>query len=78
MYVCIYIYTCIFLEKVYAKWGEETIPRPFSKKSKLSISLDRLHKVLYRMFLSYGKLRTIKTDYRNIEAKLQTTYFYVI
>ena len=30
----------IFLEKSYRKLGEETIPRPFSKKSKLRISLD--------------------------------------
>ena len=31
----------IFLEKSYTKCGRETIPRPFSKKSKLSISLDQ-------------------------------------
>ena len=31
----------IFLEKSYRKYGGETIPRPFSKKSKLSISLDQ-------------------------------------
>ena len=31
----------IFLEKSYAKCGTETIPRPFSKKSKLNISLDQ-------------------------------------
>ena len=31
----------IFLEKLYAKCGGETIPRPFSKKSKLSRSLDQ-------------------------------------
>ena len=31
----------IFLEKSYTKYGGETIPRPFSKKSKLSISLDQ-------------------------------------
>ena len=31
----------IFLEKSYTKFGEETIPRPFSEKSKLSISLDQ-------------------------------------
>ena len=31
----------IFLEKSYTKCGRKTIPRPFSKKSKLSISLDR-------------------------------------
>ena len=30
----------IFVEKSYIKWGGETIPRPFSEKSKLSISLD--------------------------------------
>ena len=29
----------IFLEKSYAKYGGETSPRPFSEKSKLSISL---------------------------------------
>ena len=29
-----------FLEKSYTKYDEETIPRPFSKKSKLSLSLD--------------------------------------
>ena len=28
----------IFLEKSYTKCGGETIPKPFSKKSKLSIS----------------------------------------
>ena len=31
----------IFLEKSYTKCGGETIPRPFSKKSKLSISVDQ-------------------------------------
>ena len=31
----------IFLEKSYTKCGRETIPAPFSKKSKLSISLDQ-------------------------------------
>ena len=31
----------IFLEKSYAKYGGETIPRPFSKKSKLRISLNQ-------------------------------------
>ena len=32
----------IFLEKLYTKCGEETSPRPFSEKLKLSISLDKL------------------------------------
>ena len=31
----------IFIENSYAKYGGETIPSPFSKKSKLSISLDQ-------------------------------------
>ena len=30
----------IFLQKSHSKCGGETIPRPFSKKSKLSTSLD--------------------------------------
>ena len=31
----------IFLETLYTKCGGDTIPRAFSKKSKLSISLDQ-------------------------------------
>ena len=31
----------IFLEKSHTKCGGVTIPRPFSKKSKLSISMDQ-------------------------------------
>ena len=31
----------IFLEKPYTKCGGKTIPRPFSEKLKLSISLDQ-------------------------------------
>ena len=31
----------IFLEKLYAKQGGETSPRPFSGKLKFSISLDQ-------------------------------------
>ena len=50
----------ISLEKLHTKCGEETSPRPFSKKSKLSISLNQLSKFLYRLFLFYAKLRTIE------------------
>ena len=32
----------IFLEEPYTKCGGETSPRPFSRKLKLSISLDQL------------------------------------
>ena len=31
----------IFVEKSYSKYAGETIPRPLSKKSKLSTSLDQ-------------------------------------
>ena len=34
-----YSMSAVFLEKSYTKCGGETIPRPFLKKSKLSISL---------------------------------------
>ena len=43
----------IFLKKSYRKRGAETIPRPFSKKSKLSISLDQQSQMLYSLFLLY-------------------------
>ena len=49
-----------FLQKSYTKFGGETIPRPFSKKSKLSISLYQLSKVLYSLFLFYAKLSAIE------------------
>ena len=52
----------IFLEKSYTKCGGETIPRPFLKKSKLSISPDQYSKVLYVLFLLFAKLRAIKSD----------------
>ena len=40
----------IFIEKSYIKCGRETSPSPFSKKSKLSISLDQYSKGLYILF----------------------------
>ena len=40
----------ILLEKSYAKCDRETISRPFSKKSKLSISLDQYSKVPDNLF----------------------------
>ena len=49
-----------FLEKLYTKCGGETIPRPFTEKLKLSISLDQYSKVLYSLFLMHGKLRAIE------------------
>ena len=46
-----------FVEKSYTKYDGETIPRPFSKESKLSISLDQF---LYSLFLLYANLRAIE------------------
>ena len=53
----------IFFEESYTKCSEETIPRLFSKKSKLSISLDQYFKVLYILFLLFPNLRTIEIDW---------------
>ena len=50
----------IFLEKSYIECGEETIPRPFSEKLKLNMSLDQWSKVLYSLFLLYAKLRIVE------------------
>ena len=55
----------IFLEKLYTKCDGETISRPFSQKSKLSIwmkFLDQYSKVLYILFQLFAKLRTIEND----------------
>ena len=38
----------IFLEKLYTKYGGETIPRPFSEKLKMIMSLDQQSKVLHK------------------------------
>ena len=50
----------IFLKKLYAKCGGETILKTFSKKSKLSISLDQQFKGLYSLLLLYAKLKVIE------------------
>ena len=60
-----------FLEKSYTKCGEETIPRPFSEKSKLIISPDLLSKFSHSFFYclpSRGLLTYIET-------MLRTTWF---
>ena len=57
-----YNLTNIFLERSYTKCGGEIIPRPFFKKSKLSLSPDEYYKVLYILLLLFAKLMTIKSD----------------
>ena len=55
--------TNIFLDKSYIKCDEESIPRPFSKISKLSISLDLYPKVLLGLFLLFAELRVIEINW---------------
>ena len=50
----------IFAEKSCAKYAGETIPRPLSKKPKLSIFLDQQCEVLKSLFLLYANLRAIE------------------
>ena len=50
----------IVLDKLCTKYGRGTISRPFSKQSKLTVSLDQKAKVLYSLFLLYSKLSAIK------------------
>ena len=72
----------IFLEKSYAQWSRETIPRPLSKKSKLSIFRDQQSKVLYSLFLLYACfcfyfIVCYWVLSKCIETKLQITCFYL-
>ena len=52
----------IVLEISYTKCGEEISSRPFSKETKLSISLDQQSKVLNSLFLLFAQVE----GYRNI------------
>ena len=45
----------IFLEQLYPKCGGETSLKPFSKKSKLTITLDQYSKILPSLFILYAK-----------------------
>ena len=64
----------ISIEKSYKKCDGETIPRPFSKKSKLSLSLDRYSKVYIFCFDCLPSWSLSKV----IETKLQNTCFYLM
>ena len=52
----------VFLEKSFGKCGGEISPRPFSKKSKLSMFLEQQSKVLHSLF----SLCVQVDGYRNI------------
>ena len=51
-----------FLEKIFIKSVGETSPRPFSKKSKLSIFLDQQSEVLQSLSLLFIQVE----DYQNV------------
>ena len=46
----------IFLEKSYTKSSGEASPRPFYKKSKLSVSVDDQSEMLQNLFLLYDQV----------------------
>ena len=50
----------LFFEKSYTECGGKSIPRPFPKKLKLSMSLDQQSKVLYGLFSQCVNLRAIE------------------
>ena len=58
----------IFLEKSFTKSGGDTIPRPFSKKSKLSVSLLWITSLTFYTVGFYWMLRRGLLKY--IETKL--------
>ena len=62
-----------FVEKSYTKCVEETIPRPLSKQSKLSISRDQQCKVLNSLFLLYANLRGIEIEWNQAADHLLLT-----
>ena len=50
----------LFLENSFTKFGGESIPRPFSKISKLRKSQGQWSKSLYCLFLLYAKLKVME------------------
>ena len=65
----------ILFEKRYTKCGGGTIPRPFSKNSKLRISLDQESKSFIVFLLLYSISMPSSGLSKYIETKLQITCF---
>ena len=63
-----------FVEKSYTKCSGETIPRPLSKTSELSISPDQQCIVLNSLFLLYANLRAIETERHQAADHLLLSY----
>ena len=52
----------IFLEKSYTKCSGDISSSPFSKKTKLGISLDQWSEILHSLFVFYIQVK----DYQNM------------
>ena len=65
----------ISLEKSYTKCGGETSHRPFSKRSKLSISPDQQCKVLYNLFSLYVQVEGYRSMLKLTCGKLAFTSY---
>ena len=65
-----------FLEKLHTKFGGKTIPRLFSEKSKLNISLDQYSKAKVYIFCFYCLPSSGLS--KVIETTLQITCLYLI
>ena len=62
------------LEKAYTKNGEKTIPRPFSKKSKLDLFIINslnFYADCFNCMPSCGRTKYIETKFQTIKTKLQ-------
>ena len=64
----------IFIEKLYTKFGGEASPRPFYKKSKLSLSLDQQSEMIYSFSIAFPS----RGPPNNIKTEVLTTCFYLI
>ena len=66
----------IFLEKLYAKCGEETSPRLFFKKLKLSMFLDQQPEYLYSLFSLYFQVEHSGADSGLVKLVEMTNFFF--
>ena len=53
-----------YLKKSYTKYGGETNPKPFSEKSKLSISLDQYPEGLNSLVILYANLMAVEIHWK--------------
>ena len=66
-----------FLERSYTKCSGEAIPRSFSEKSKLRISLDQHSEFLFSLFYWISRSRNTKIP-KYIETKVLITFLHLL